>query len=307
MALFDAIVAIFSIIFFGYLAKKFSILSEKSVSALSNYAYYFALPALFFISLYKLDFKILNINLLLAVLIPIAIIIILAFFASLLQHHKGKRVSAYIISSFIGNNVYLALPFISLALGQDAVPIAAVVAAMYFFIGSTFGVFILQYNSTKRVRIRDMLFNLVKVPVTWSVILGVLASYLITFHQILVPEFVVSAFSLLATSASATALFSLGVFMHKHSIPNLKEVLKLCFLKNLLAPFVAFAFVILFPLTGMGAQIIILQAAMPMGVTNFVLAEQFKTEKELIGDAIIVSTILSLILLPLIVKSIHFI
>ncbi len=305
MALFDAIVAIFSIIFFGWFAKQFSILSEKSVSALSNYAYYFALPALFFISLYKLDFKILNLNLILTVLIPITAIIILAFFASVIQHHKGKTISAYIISSFIGNNVYLALPFISLALGQDAVPVAAVVAAIYFFIGSTFGVFVLEYNSAKRVRIGDMLFNLVKVPVTWSVILGVLASYLITYNQISIPEFVVSAFSLLATSASATALFALGVFMHKHSIPNLKEVLKLCFLKNLLAPCVAVAFVILLSFRGVEAQIIILQAAMPMGVTNFVLAEQFKTEKELIGDAIMVSTVLSLFLLPLIVKAIR--
>ncbi len=307
MALLDAVISIFSIIFFGWLAKKFSLLSEKSVSALSNYAYYFALPALFFISLYKLDFRILNVDLFASVIIPIALIISIAFLASVFQHHKGKQISSYIISSFIGNNVYLALPFISLALGEGALSIAAIVAAIYFFIGSTFGVFILQYYSGKKVDMQHMLFNLVKVPVTWSVILGVFASYLVTYNQIQVPEFVVSAFSLLGASASATALFALGVFMHKNSIPNLKEVLKLCTLKNLVAPIIAFGFVVLFPLRGMEAQIIILQAAMPMGVTNFVLAEQFKTEKELIGNAIIVSTVLSLFLLPIVAKLIRFI
>ncbi|MDO8553392.1 MAG: AEC family transporter [Candidatus Micrarchaeota archaeon] len=307
MALLDAVISIFSIIFFGWLAKKFSLLSEKSVSALSNYAYYFALPALFFISLYKLDFRILNADLLLAITVPIVLIIVIAFLASVFQHHKGKQISAYLVSSFLGSNVYIAFPFISLALGESAVPIAAIIAAIYFFIGSTFGVFVLQYYSGKKVDMQHMLFNLVKVPVTWSVILGVVVSYLVTYNQIQVPEFIVSAFSLLGASASATALFALGVFMHKNSIPNLKEVIKLCTLKNLVAPAIAFAFVILFPFRGMEAQIIILQAAMPMGVTNFVLAEQFKTEKELVGNAIIVSTILSLFLLPLAAKLIRFI
>jgi hypothetical protein len=49
------------------------------------------------------------------------------------------------------------------------------------------------------------------------------------------------------------------------------------------------------------SKVVLLQAAMPMAVTNFVLAEKYNTRRELVANSIIISTLISLFTLSILI------
>ena len=296
----EAIIPIFSLIALGWVARRFSLISDRSTSILNSFAFYFALPALFFTSIYQMNFNVfLNTSLLLAVIIPILISASLAFIYASVLRKDGKTKAAYVLGSFLGNNAYLAIPFVSLSFGTAYEPITALIGAVYFSVGMALNLFVLEYYSTSKRKpsLGRVMFHVIRVPTIWGIIAGVAFSFIATYYEIKMPLFAANTFSLVAAPASAIALFALGTFMHRKSRIDLKEVLTLCTFKNILLPVATFLLIGFLMPAGIDSKIVILQATMPMAVTNFVLAERYNVRRELISNAIVVSTILSVLTL----------
>lgn len=299
VALSEAIIPIFSLIALGWVARRFSLISDRSTSILNSFAFYFALPALFFTSIYMMNFKVfLNTGLLFAVIIPILLSASLAFIYASVFRKDGKTKAAYVLGSFLGNNAYLAIPFISLSFGTAYEPITALIGAVYFSVGMVLNLFVLEYySSKKKPRLGRVLLHVIRVPTIWGIVAGVAFSFIVTYYGVRMPLFAANTLSLIAAPASAIALFALGTFMYRKSKIDLKEVLTLCTFKNILLPVATFLLIGFFMPAGIDSKIVILQATMPMAVTNFVLAERYNVRRELISNAIVVSTIFSVLTL----------
>jgi len=300
MALVEAIVPVFTVILLGWAARKFNFISEKATSILNSFAFYFALPALFFTAIYMINFNVLlNAKLLLSVILPMLIVAVIAYLYAVFTKRDDKTKVAYVLGSFLGQNAYLAIPFISLAYGVSFEPMTALVGAIYFSVGMGLNLFILEYYSTKRPQIVKPIVNVLKTPTIWGILFALGFSILATYYGVKMPLFLRNTLTMVAAPASAVALFALGTFLHKKSKIDLKEVLTLCFFKNLLLPIISVAVIALLAFESIDTKVIILQAAMPMAITNFVLSEQYNVRKELISTSIVVSTIISLVTLSL--------
>ncbi len=295
MALIEAIVPIFSLILLGWVARRFNFISDRSTSILNSYAFYFALPALFFTSIYLINFNVfLNPKLILSIVLPILSISAVTFGYVTYTRKDNKTKAAYLLGSYLGQNAYLAIPFVSLAYGAAFEPITGLIGAIYFSVGMGLNIFILEYYSTKKTEVLGSLVNLIKVPTIWGILAGFGFSILSTYYGVKLPLFIANTLTLVATPASAVALFALGTFMYRRTKVDMKEVLTLCLFKNILLPVLAFIAILFFMPDNINSKIVLVQAAMPMAVSNFVLAEKYNTRRELISNSIITSTIISL-------------
>lgn len=293
MGLVEIVLPVFGIIFFGWFCRRIKLFDEKAVGILSAFAYFIAFPALFFVSLYKTDFSLISDPLLLLVYGGASLIILGGTFAVLtLLNVKGEIKGVFILGAFLSNAAYMGIPLNKFAFGENAVAIAVIVAAINFFLGLTLGVFILQYYSSKNQPVKEIFLSVLKIPLMWSVVLGVIAS----FVKLQIPGFLDALLSMLSASASPVALFAIGLFFYKSDFfKEFKLNIAISLTKLLIFPLIVFALAIAVGFSGLKENVALLQAATPLAVTTFVLAERFDIKKELMANTVIFSTMLSML------------
>ena len=103
---------------------------------------------------------------------------------------------------------------------------------------------------------------------------------------------------MLGSAASPIALFILGGFLYgKFMKKNLGLVALSSFLKIAAFPLFVTAFLFAFKIGDPKAAV--LMASMPVAVTTFVISEKFKLDSALVGNAVLLSTALSFLAVPI--------
>jgi predicted permease len=105
---------------------------------------------------------------------------------------------------------------------------------------------------------------------------------------------------MLGLTASPVALFALGGFIYGRFLKkDLELVFLISLLKTAILPlFIVAGSLILFKADSL--KIIVLLSSMPVAATTFVIAEKFNLNKELVGNSILISTIVSFVVAPII-------
>jgi predicted permease len=292
MEIIGVVFPVFGIIFLGWLLRKIGLVKSDSISILNNFAYYVAFPALIFYSLYNIDFSIISYDILTVNVISIFSIMFLSFIISKILKLDNKTKASVIFCSFFGNTVYMGFPLSELSFGTEGVGLAAIISVFYMIIGLTLGIFIIQYYSAKKTDKKNMLIKMLKIPLIWGAIIGLLFSY----SLIRIPEPFLKLLNMLGSSASPVALFALGVFLYG-SIEkrNIGKVALISTLKLIILPIIVLSISILLGFSGKQKSVTILEAGMPIAITTFVLAEQFDMEKKMVANSIIITTIISIL------------
>lgn len=176
-------------------------------------------------------------------------------------------------------------------------PEATMISAVYVFWLFTLGIFLVEYFGDHKVHFRELLVRLITNPLLIAVFIGLF----IAVNHLQFPKIVMGGLDILAGSVTAVVLFSLGLFMGKQPIGKLRDWL----------PVLAFCVVILFVLPFLFMLILkpfivpkisgawILEAAMPMGLTAYALCLKYRLNTEFASRAVVLSTLLALLSLPL--------
>ncbi|MBI3638376.1 AEC family transporter [Candidatus Wolfebacteria bacterium] len=136
-------------------------------------------------------------------------------------------------------------------------------------------------------------------PLVISSLAGILISFL-GFNQ---PIFlgIKKSVAMLGATASPIALFTLGAFLYGRFLKkNLAAVALSSILKMIVFPVFIFIASFYF-LKTKDVKVFSLLGSMPVAVTTFVIAEKYNLNETLIGNAIILSTILSFVIAPLMI------
>ncbi|MEW6329570.1 MAG: AEC family transporter [Candidatus Micrarchaeota archaeon] len=294
LALFGVVLPVFLLIALGFSFTRARLFREGDDRPLNDYAYYVAFPCLIFLSLAtsKLDASYFA-SALVSVLAMLACAV-LAFSVSRALGFGRVETGAVVASSFLGNVAYMGFPVVSMALGAGALPIAVFISAAYLIVALSLGVFILQHYSGAKINTKDAVLKIVLNPLLWGTLLGIIFS----LADVAIPQLPASILSMIGASTSPVALFALGVFLSQCCV-QLKpsRVAALSALKLLALPLLAFVFARALGLSGVPMRVVLLEAGMPLAVTNFVLAEQFKSDKTLIASATLATTLISLLTL----------
>lgn len=291
---------IFLIIFAGWLMRRFGVANDEWTRVLNLFVYYIALPALIITSFWKIDFSsVESWNFIFASLGTIILFSLVVFFILYFLKISANKKATIFLASTVGNTIYMGFPLIELGFGKDSVDAGALVGVIYLIIPLLISIFIIRYWHDKEHKILSNLYKFLKNPLVISVFIGIILSF-IKIEFVLI-EGIKTGLLMLGATASPVALFVLGVFIYGRFLKkDINQVLLVSLFKMIVAPLVVFVGVFYIFNTNQ-PEILILLSSMPVAITAFVIAEKFNLDKAFIGNAIIISTIFSFIMAPVII------
>ncbi|WP_019507609.1 AEC family transporter [Pleurocapsa sp. PCC 7319] len=191
------------------------------------------------------------------------------------------------------NNGNMGLPVVTFALGDPGLE-----RAVIYMIGSSFLMFCFGPAIIQGKGILPGLKLILKLPLIWALLCGVgLRLFSIQF-----PFDLDQGVQQLGAAAIPIALILLGIQLSETRFqPGVKEILG-AIARLLVAPLIAFYVGRFLQLEPLNLQVLVLQSAMPTAVNSFILVSEFGGDQELVAKAIVTSTLMSFITLPLVLS-----
>ncbi len=284
-----SLLIIISIILCGYLYAIFD--KEKlTEEGLNKYLYYFALPLTIFYNTVLIDFSSLTINFVAINVIPIMFLIMIIYLLYRLKTINHNYARTLIITTTLGNLVYLGFSVVSKTVGKEAIGIAAIVSGIQNITIFSFGIFIMnsicEYDKCSKI----ILSKAIKNPILISSIAGILGN-LINLKPSSVLE---SIFKEISSSTIPLSLFTIGIGLYgkKVSFINIKKILLISFFKMILLPLIVFLWIYFTQETNIEYKIIFIQYTMPTAIASYVIATEMDLEKDVVAQTIVFTTIL---------------
>jgi len=294
------IAPLFLIIFASAFVQSIKKVGDSWSSVLNSFALNIGLPALIFLALYKSAFNFLEkADLIIANSVFLLGSFVLVYFLGKLLRFGPKLLRTLFICFTFGNFAYLGIPILTQVLGNEILPTAGLIIAVYSFWLFTVGIGFLDYSiqEVKKHVFKNALNNLVRNPLLLAVFFGILASTL----GIVIPDILLKSIEMLAVSVTPVVLIIIGLFIGNTKIGSLKEwipVVAFSILTLLALPAVFFYGVQVFGFAPKYFSASLIEIAMPLAITPFALADKFDLEKKFIARAIVLSTILSAFTIP---------
>jgi len=293
------VLPLFLVIFTGILFSRTKAASIAWVDILNKYALWIGLPALVIASLMHLDLKGQSYSGLILINSGYFIFCMLLAFPLAWIFKLSSRVkrSLILVLSY-GNVAYLGIPVLSATYGENILPVASVVVAVYIFWLFTLGIVLIEITGEERLNGKKILLNLFQNPLLLSVFVGLI----IVVFNIKLPEIAEKTIHLFSGSVTAVVLFSLGIFLGLHKIGNPGDWLA-AFIWSvtimLLVPLVFFMVVKNTGIDPIQMKASVLDSAMPLGLTAYALSLEYRLEVPLVSRIVVVSTLLAVITIPL--------
>lgn len=290
---------VFGLIGLGYVLHRYNLVKEGAARWLNYVVYYVSLPALIVSLFWNIEFTRSTITFFgfhvgLILVLSLLLVGIMSAFAI-----ERKVKVALLLTIMVGNTVYMGYPLISRAYPNFPIEVAIGAGALQLISGLLIALFFVEYLVLKTKKFSVYMIDLVKNPLVIAVFIGVLMSIL-PHDQTTSP--IARFIALIGKSASPLALVTLGFFMNrslsKHSIMlgGIAVVAKLALL-----PLLVFALSYLVGYSKEYVQISVLISAMPTAVTSFVIAQKYALDEDLCADIIFVSTLVSIVTLPVVI------
>jgi auxin efflux carrier (AEC) len=293
----ETILAIILLILIGYIAKKVGLLKPEDSITLNKIVINVAIPALIFLAMFSADLS--NMN----VLIPITMICIVTGILSGLIVYLFSRARGYskktkwtlVGTSTLFNSGFLGYPVVLGVFGAEGL-----VRAVFYDIGSTIlflslGIlFILLFGGkyTSIIR-RTLLF-----PPLWGIILGILANLLNLDPGVIT----LNVLKYLSGAAIPIIMISLGLSLEVGGLKNYLGAASLVsVIRLIISPIIAILMVIILGLNGLEGTVTVIEAGMPSAMLSLVLAASYDLDIKAAAACIFLSTVLSLISLPILI------
>jgi hypothetical protein len=227
----------------------------------------------------------------------------LGYGAARLMKYTPRAESSLMLTVVMVNAANYGIPLNTFAFGEQGTNVAIIFYVAAILVGNIFGVFLASRGS---VSIKNALLNVVKVPITYAAIIGLIFN----IYDIKLPLVLERSIIDIAAEASipmmlallglqlARVLRSRNEKTEEESLAtNLPAVGLAVGLRLLIAPFVGLALATLIGLSGITFKVAIVQSSMPTAVLASALATQFGGDARYVSLVILVATIMSILTL----------
>lgn len=287
---YDVVLYIFLILILGYICKQIGILNNNRINILNKIAFYVALPALVFHSIYKrpLD-KIFSPPLLAGFLATILLMVIVSWKVHSKTEKREKR-SVGIVQSYHGNIGYMGLPVVSKALGSAAGAKASLLLGFGSITQILMTMAIFAYINSAKAKFSQEVKRIFLNPVVISLLFGIAISIV----GISPPKTIDTALSWISESALPIALLGVGASIEmKRRFDDLKTVSSVLGLKIIMMPVIGWILLSLLGVGELGIESGVLMLGMPTAVSTFIYAKELGGNGELASLNISTTTLAS--------------
>ncbi len=293
----------FAIIGLGYWAGRIRFFSEEATAYLTKFVFYFALSAMIFRFAANLQLaEIFNGRLVLGYLCGTTVVYCIATAVGLARKLDVPTAAIEAQCAVIGNVGFLGLPMFVMLFGEASIGPMMLILATDLIVFSSLIVILIHGGRDGQLSLsilRTIAIGLVRNPMIVSIVLGLTWSGL----ALPIPQPMNDFLSILGGAATPGALFAIGASLASKSAERVEVALWLTFCKLVLHPlFVAIAVLALFPLDAYSATIVVSAAAMPVAGNVYMLAQHYGIAPHRVSAAILFSTAISILTLPVIMS-----
>ncbi len=292
----------FAIIGLGYWAGRSRFFTEEATAYLTKFVFFFALSAMLFRFAATLPFaEIFSGRLVLGYLIGTAGVYALATLVAYLRGLDIPTAAVEAQCAAIGNVGFLGLPMLALLFTEAAIGPVMLVLTVDLVVFSSLIVILINGGRDGRLTfgtIRLIGLGLLKNPMVVSISAGLIWSAM----KIPVPVPLNDFLTILGGAATPGALFAIGASLAGKSAERVQIAGWLSFCKLVVHPtFVAIALIWLIPVGTFPASVAISAAALPVAGNVYMLAAHYGVAPHRASAAILLSTIASIMTLPLVI------
>jgi predicted permease len=194
----------------------------------------------------------------------------------------------YLAPLIFGNTGNLGLPLALFAFGDTGLGYAVVIFAIMAMISFTFGIWLVSGGGS--------LVSVLKEPMVGATLLG----GIFLWQGWETPRFLTNTLSLIGQLAIPLMLITLGVALARLRPARLGQTFVLSLVKAAVCVGIAWPIGRWFQLDDVAFAVLVLQVGTPVAVTSYLLAEKYGADADAVAGLVVVSTLFSIGLLPLI-------
>ena len=274
---------VFFLVLIGYIWRRTGL--NYDIAFVSRMAMQVATPALIFSVLSRIDvdpvaFR----NLALA---SLALYALVGLAAAALVAATGLDRRVYLAPIIFGNTGNVGLPIGLFAYGEQGLAYAMVVFAVSAALSFTVGIWMVTGKGSP--------VEALKQPIFHASALGIL----FTMQGWETPNVVANTLGLVGQMAIPLMLVTLGVAVAQLDVRDFGRALAVSMGKAGLCAAVGVGVAAGFGLDATASGVLILQAIMPVAVTNYLLAARYDAEPETVAGLVVVSTLVSVAVAPI--------
>ncbi|SDK20043.1 AEC family transporter [Sediminibacillus albus] len=294
MDFIGVLIPIFGVFALGFIGQK---VWKFDIKPISTVAIYLMSPFLAFRTFYvneiTMDYLYLGIYLAVLCAVSIAICYLLGF----LNRWDTNTTSGFILSSAFMNNGNYGAPLVLLIFGETGFHYAVILMVMQQLIMCTVGIYYAAKGGENGGRKVSPLKEVAKVPIVYGAILGLILNVV----QINISGQVETAVSMVADATIPTVMIVLGMQLANITLKKLdySKLSAALSIKLAVAPLIAFVITLFLPVDDMVKDIMILTAATPTAANTTIYALQFDTKPAFVSSTTLLSTLLSILTIPL--------
>lgn len=297
MQFFIILFPIFCIFIVGFIAQK---VLNFDVANLSKMSLYVLSPFLAFKTFYT---HTLTTDYLLYIFyifgLCFALVIIVSIWSFIMKYSSKERCAMILSSCFMNNGNY-GTPVLLIFFDSVGFDLGVIMMVLQQFVMSTVGIYYAAKGSARNdiVGQKDVIKKVVRMPVAYGAFLGIIFQ----LCHIPLTKSIMTSIAMIGDASVVIIMIILGMQLAKIKIKqiNYSKVSFALLTRMVLSPFVALAMVSIMPIEPIYKQILIVLAAMPTAANTTLMSVQFDTHPELVSSATFISTIISLITLPIV-------
>jgi len=289
----------------GIIASRAKVITTASKDVLARIIFYVTLPALLFTNFSKVDLtpELLSSSMqtLLLSLFVLLFMLLMGSLTARLFGLRGSHEAIFRLHSMLGNIIYLGLPLIATQFGREGLLYASLFVLVSNILMWTVGVAIVAPGSSfSPGQILAKLFNINTI--------AILSGFALFLLSVKLPPIIIDSVGALGSTTTYLSMIYIGAMLYyadgKKMLKN-RNVYLLSFNRLLLVPFLLIGIFALlnyfFPdlLRREVLNVVVMQAAMPCMVNVVIMVNILGKDDDIATANVFVSTILSIITLPL--------
>lgn len=290
------VVVLFCLIFAGFACVKTGAVKMEAKKAFSDLLIYLIVPAMV-VNSYLTEFNPEVLQNLLKSFGLSAVLLLLGLGITMLFTFRfgGKKNTPILrFACIFSNAAYMGFPLIQALFGDEGLLYASAFVTVFNILLWTVGYAMIS----GKVHPKEVLHSICTTPVLWSVLLGLI----LYLGRIEVPELIRQPIQLVGNMNTPLSMIITGMMIAGSRPEKLfgnREIFRIILIRMVLIPLASFGVFTLLGVKGMVAEVVLLLEACPCAAITSVFAVQFGYDEDLAAGAVVLTTFVSILVLPL--------
>lgn len=295
MALFLIILPVLLIFSIGFIGQK---LIGFDIKSISTAALYLMSPFLafrtFFTNPLTMDYLYIVVFCLILTFALFAIVWATGYFMKATR----PELSAMVLGGVFMNSGNYGAPVVLFAFGAVGFDYAVIMMVFQSLLMNTIGIFFASLGGKEKATLKESLNRVIRMPLIYAAVAGLLFQV----FSIHLPQPVMEGISLVADASIPTVMLVLGMQLAAISRKRVayRYVTAVTVIRMVASPLVAAVILYFMPVSDLLRAVIILQSAMPAAANTTMFALQFDTEPDLVSFTTFITTIISIVTIPIV-------